>query len=621
MKRVSRVVLLALLILNPAKPLGYCQETHQNVVLIYADDLGWGDLGCYGHPRFKTPELDRMAAEGVRFTQFYSTCGYCAPSRAALLTGRYQFRSGVVRNPAPDAGIDDVGIPDTELTLGEAFQKAGYQTACIGKWHLGHREEFFPTRHGFHEYLGILYSNDMRPVELVEDGTVIESPVIQATLTERYTDRAIDFMTRYRDQPFFLYLPHAMPHKPLAASEAYYKQSGSGLYGDVISELDSNIGRLLNAIKKLGLAGKTLVVFTSDNGPSFGGSTGGLRGMKGSSWEGGIRVPMIAWAPNRIESGQVVETPAATIDLFDTTLASANVSPKSSWPKRDGQSLWPIQTEAIRKMTERPLFSMLRDRLMSIRVGNWKLHVHRPTSRAKLSPDAAWVDRRAPDGVTIIAPFEQFHPSQYPGIYDPAGKAMSLYHLANDPSESENLASRYPEVVSRLKAAYDEMQVEATKAITSKSTKTGNGSTEWIHPNVVQPQGDDTIELKGMLAHLKGDKILWETPPHKRTIGYWVDPTASATWTFRVKRSGTYRCEIVQGCGRGNGGSRVRVSTAGQELRFIVEETGHFQNFLTRDIGSFTFDHPGVYTLEVMPETKPGKAVMDLRIVTLRPIR
>jgi len=289
----------ALAILSTFAAPGFAADRPPNVIVIYADDLGWGDLGCYGHPDFKTPNIDRLATEGARLTNFYSSCPYCAPARAALQTGRYQVRSGITRNPCPDAGVNDVGMPADEITLGEAFQAAGYKTSCIGKWHLGHKPEFYPTRNGYDEYLGILYSNDMRPVELWDNEKVIEYPVVQATITRRYTERALAFIDRNKDNPFFLYLPHAMPHKPLAASEAFYKQTGTNLYGDVMAEIDWSVGEIIAKLKKLGLERQTLVFFTSDNGPWYGGSTGGLRGMKGRTWEGGTRVPLIAWWPGR----------------------------------------------------------------------------------------------------------------------------------------------------------------------------------------------------------------------------------------------------------------------------------------------------------------------------------
>jgi len=426
--------------------------SHVNVIIILADDLGYGDLGCYGHPRFKTPHLDRMAGEGARLTNFYTCTPYCAPSRAALQTGRYPFRCRVTQNPCPDAGVNDVGIPADEVTLGEAFQAAGYRTACIGKWHLGHRPNFYPTRNGYHEYFGILYSNDMHPVELIEGEKVVEYPVYQATLTKRYTDRAVEFIERNKDRPFFLYLPHAMPHKPLAASEDFYTKSGSGLYGDVIAELDWSVGKILTQVKEAGLDANTLVFFTSDNGPWYGGSTGGLRGMKGRTWEGGLRVPLIARWPGRIPAGHVSDEPAIMMDLFTTSLRAANVAlPRVD--VLDGKDILPLLTSNA-KSPHSALFGMMGDPIHCVRSGTWKLHVRAPGPKVEKAwrPDEKWVDPRRPDGVRIIAPYEQAHPSQYPGRMtgDPF-TGIALFDLGTDPGEQRDLSKTHPEVVERLR--------------------------------------------------------------------------------------------------------------------------------------------------------------------------
>ena len=430
-----------------------------NVVIIFADDLGYGDLGCQGHPEFKTPVLDRMAAEGVRLTDFYVPVPYCAPSRGTIMTGRYPWRHGVVRNPCPDAGVNDVGIPDTEITLGEALQAAGYATCCVGKWHLGHQPQFYPRRNGFDEYLGILYSNDMRPVELIDGEEVVEYPVVQATLTKRYTERAIRFIEKSKDRPFFLYLPHAMPHKPLAASEEFYKKSGAGLYGDVIAELDWAVGQILARLDQLGLDENTLVVFTSDNGPWFGGSSGGLRGMKGQTWEGGIRVPMIARWPGKIPAGRVSHEPAGTIDLLPTVLKLAGVElPEDR--VIDGKDIMPLLTSDAASPHE-ALFAMSGPRLMTVRSGTWKLHVNAPPNWPKhLKSD--WVDPRGPDGVTILAPYEQATPDEHPdaGLAGDPAAPMILFDLASDPAEQHNVAEEHPEVVARLKGIFDQMAAQ-----------------------------------------------------------------------------------------------------------------------------------------------------------------
>ncbi|MFN3325967.1 MAG: sulfatase [Bryobacteraceae bacterium] len=453
-----------------ASALGLAAQTQSrppNFVVIYADDLGYGDLSCYGATAHRTPRLDRMAQEGVRFTDFYVPTPYCAPSRASLLTGRYPFRNGMVFNPAPDSGVNDAGLRASEITIAEALKSKGYTTTCIGKWHLGHLPEFLPRTQGFDEYYGILYSNDMRPVQLVENERVAKYPVIQADLTREYTDRAIDFIERNRSKPFFLYLPHAMPHKPLAASERFYSYETPGsLYSDVIRELDFECGRILDTLKRLGLEENTLVVFASDNGPWFGGSTAGLRGMKASSWEGGIRVPMIARWPGRIPSGRVCREIAGVIDLFPTICGLAGV-PLPSDRVLDGRDIFSLMTREGAKTPHEALFSMSGPNLVTVRSGKWKLAVRTPANGPqRLDPEAAakWVDPRGPDGVTLIAQFEQARPDQYPGVHSGAApKEMMLFDLEADPTEQKDVSDSHPEVVARLKKLFDEMDAQAAR--------------------------------------------------------------------------------------------------------------------------------------------------------------
>jgi len=428
-----------------------------NVIVILADDLGYGDLGCYGHRKFKTPHLDRMAAEGARLTQFNTPAPFCAPTRASLMTGRYPFRSGMTQNPAPDGGpkADTVALAPSEVTLAQVLKSAGYATSIVGKWHLGHKPEALPTKRGFDEYLGIPYSNDMRPVQLVEGETVIEYPLVQATLTKRYTERALSFIERNRSKPFFLYFAHAMPHKPLAASEAYYRKSGSGLYGDVLAELDDSVGQVLAKLKELNLDEKTLVIFTSDNGPWYGGSSGGLRGMKATSYEGGYRVPCIARWPGRIPKGHVSHHPAVMMDLFATTLKVTGAAMPDA-RILDGRDILPLFTSEAKSPHEFVLGHQ-GDRIATIRDAHWKLHVFAPNDRTeKAGPDGRWIDPRGPDGVTILAPYEQAQPSEYPGLRtgDPS-KPMQLFDLQADPGEQYDIAAQHPEVVARLKSLYD----------------------------------------------------------------------------------------------------------------------------------------------------------------------
>ncbi len=456
---------LLLLLCGTASP-GAVTADRPNVIIILADDLGYGDLGSYGHPKFKTPHLDRLAAAGARLTQFNSPAPYCAPTRASLLTGRYPFRSGMTDNPAPDGqrgSENEVHLAESEITLAQLFKGAGYATGIVGKWHLGHaKPAWLPTHRGFDEYLGIPYSNDMRPVHLLEGDQRVEYPLVQANVTQRYTDRAIDFIKRNQARGFFLYLAHAMPHKPLAASEAFYKKSGAGLYADVMAELDSSVGQVLTTLNQLGLDGKTLVIFTSDNGAYFGGSTGGLRGMKASSYEGGFRVPCIARWPGKIPAGHVNQSPAVIMDLFTTTLKAAQIAPPAD-RVIDGRDIMPLFTSTAAS-PHHGILGQLGANLLTIRDARWKLHVlPGQDPRAKLrDSDATWIDPRAPDGVTILAPFEQYKPSDHPGLTTGvAPAAMQLFDLQTDPGEQHDVSAANPETVARLRKLYNELTKDA----------------------------------------------------------------------------------------------------------------------------------------------------------------
>ncbi|MDG2170532.1 MAG: sulfatase [Opitutales bacterium] len=444
----------------------HAEAAKPNVILIFADDLGYGDVGTfYPDSPFETPRLDRMAAEGAKLTHFYVPTPYCAPSRGTILTGRYPFRHTVVRNPAPDAGQNNIGLPSSEITIAEILKDRGYNTAMYGKWHLGHKEQWLPRTQGFDEYQGILYSNDMFPVQMVKDETVIQYPVDQGKLSQLYTDLTLDFAKRNKDHPFFVYLPHAMPHKPLAVTDDFYTPgTPDNLYADAIAELDYSVGRLLDGLKDLGIAENTLVLFTSDNGPFYGGSTGGLRGMKGKTWEGGLRVPMIAYMPGTIPAGTVNNHPAATVDILPTVskLTSSSVPTDRTI---DGRNILPMLTDGSTESPHEAIFGMQGRELAIIRSGKWKLHVRSPgpVNMINLPLDEARkrVNRRAPDGVTIIAPFEQPDPSEYPGILggvEPS--SMLLFDMEEDSAEQVNVANDHPKVVTRLKKLFDKTKAE-----------------------------------------------------------------------------------------------------------------------------------------------------------------
>lgn len=425
---------------SPGKP---------NVVIILADDMGYGDISCYNSKQVKTPHIDKLAKNGVRFTDFYVPTPYCAPSRATLLTGRFPLRHGLVQNPAPDAGINDVGIAADEITLGNVFQEAGYRTKCIGKWHLGHKPEYFPVNHGFDEYFGILYSNDMRPVQLIENRDTVEYPVDQQFLTQKYTRKAVEFITINKNKPFFLHLCHAMPHKPLAASARFYTPETPGdLYADVIRELDWSVGEIIKTLKKLNLLENTIVIFMSDNGPWYGGSSGGFKGMKATNWEGGIRVPVIISYPKVLPDNTKIAIPCWSPDIFPTLLSLTNISVQSP-NKLDGSDLTEIMKG--KQHTHQPVFSMHNNRLMTVRQGDWKLFIHNP-GYFKMVDLKTWKDPRGPDGTTIIAPVTgQATPASYPGIIPVQSEnEIQLYNLREDPAESKDLSGVHPEIVNEL---------------------------------------------------------------------------------------------------------------------------------------------------------------------------
>lgn len=432
------------------------QDTSQkpNVVFILVDDLGYGDIVAYGQKNYNTPNIDNIGKEGVLATNFYVPTPYCAPSRASLLTGRFPLRHQLIKNPTPDAHIevDTIGLNTNEITIAEILKKANYKTKAIGKWHLGHQPRYFPINQGFDEYYGILYSNDMRPVQIIQNKNTVQTKVDQRYLTKDYTAKAIDFINKQKNNPFFLYLAHAMPHKPLAASEEFYTpETPKDLYADVLRELDWSIGEVIKSLQNNNILENTIVVFMSDNGPWYGGSTGGLKGMKATTWEGGIRVPMMIRYPKVFPKNTVVHKPLSSLDLLPTLMELTNVDlPKTI--KLDGVDI----TKHLKNedTTHPPIFSMHNDKIMSIRKGDFKLFVRRPPVFEE-NDYSNWIDPRGPDGTTIIAQTEQATPNDYPGIIPKTSDTdIQLYNLVKDPAEQQNIADQHPEKVQELLQEY-----------------------------------------------------------------------------------------------------------------------------------------------------------------------
>lgn len=433
--KASAAALTAPLVGAPSRP--------PNVIMIYADDLGYADLGSYGS-RLRTPHLDGMAAEGMRFTNHLSANPVCSPSRAALLTGRYPTRVGVPRVLFPK---DTVGLPDSEVTIAQMLKARNYKTMCIGKWHLGHLPQFLPMSRGFDEYFGIPYSNDMSPRPLMHNTETLEEPAKLETLTPRYTEQALRFIQNSKDSPFFLYFAHTYPHIPLAASERFRGKSPLGLYGDVIEELDWSVGEVLNALKKHGIDNNTLVMFSSDNGPWFQGSPGRLRGRKGMTWEGGVREPFLARFPGRIPKGRVCHGLTSMMDVLPTVARLCNVPlPKNPV---DGIDIWPLLSGQKSELEREAVLYFDNVYLQCARWGNWKLHIARYNS-VSYSP--------SPQGGRLNLPLAP----------------PELYALANDPDESYDVAAEHPKIVAEIEARIDRLMAgfpeeirkahEATKA-------------------------------------------------------------------------------------------------------------------------------------------------------------
>ena len=418
---------------------GFQNNNSPNYIVIFVDDMGYGDLGVYGNPTISTPHLDKMAYEGQKWTQFYSAASVCTPSRAALLTGRLPVRSGMASSKNPVLFPNSLsGLPATELTLAEKLKEKNYKTAIVGKWHLGHTKNYLPNNHGFDYYFGIPYSNDMDKINnnnywseyenkelssdsynvpLMENFDIIERPVDQTTITSRYVDKTLQLINNYKNNNFFIYLSHNLPHIPLYASKRFLGKSKRGLYGDVIEEIDYGVGLIINELKKLNLDKKTIVVFTSDNGPwlvykSHSGSAGLLRNGKGTTWEGGVRVPTIFWGAN-IKPGLINEI-GSTLDIYTTFLALAKIDTQKNMIV-DGYDL--SETLLRKKESQRDeMFFYKGDELFAVRLGDFKLHLK----------TTDW--------------FKE------PKKHNPP----LLFNLNIDPSEKFNISSKNPEKVKEI---------------------------------------------------------------------------------------------------------------------------------------------------------------------------
>ena len=470
----KRSCLLVMVLILTAAASGCAQVTTKptetpNVIVIFIDDMGYGDLGCFGSTKNRTPHIDRMAAEGMKFTDFYVACSVCTPSRASLLTGCYPRRVNMhvdeenlcVLFPGARKGLNP-----NEITIAEVLKGQGYNTACIGKWHLGDHPDFLPTRQGFDTYYGIPYSNDMHrkpiPLPLMHNETVIETPVEQPTLTKRYTEQAIEFIQHSHAEkaPFFLYLPHAMVHLPLHASADFKGKSANGLYGDATEELDWSTGQILDTLKTLGIDENTLVIFTSDNGSTGrnGGSNVPLNGRKGRTDEGGMRVPCVMRYPGKIPPNTVCSEVSGTIDLLPTLAALSGASVPQD-RITDGKNIWPLMTGVPGATSPHESFFYYQmDQLQCVRSGKWKLHL--PMASKKRN----W---GKPEGQT----------------------PMKLFDLTQDIHEDHDVSAQHPEVVKRLLTSADRMRYDIGDLDQAGRNQRPAGWVNQPHPQLLKKGG------------------------------------------------------------------------------------------------------------------------------------
>ncbi|MFN2289191.1 MAG: sulfatase [Chromatocurvus sp.] len=386
-----------------------------NIVFILADDLGYGDIGANGSTLISTPNIDALASEGARLTSFYAPANVCTPSRAGFLTGRQPVRMGLAKDVIRPGSSH--GLPATETTLATLLRGAGYRTAMIGKWHLGNQAPHWPTSHGFDEFLGVPYSNDMSPFPLYRDEEVIEASVDQTTLTARYTEEAVALIEESGDRPFFLYFAHTFPHIPLFSGPPFRGQSGAGLYGDTVETIDWSVGQLIDALERSGQRDNTLIVFTSDNGPWFEGSAGVSRDRKGGTWDGAYRVPFVAYWPSGLPRGQLSDEPVSGLDLLPTLARLAGA--ETDHLTLDGRDIWPVLSQGAPTPHDELLF-FNEDQIAAVRSGDWRLVLR-----------------------------------GYYKIYEvPLGDRgyPLLFNLASDPGENYSLAPDQPDEVARLLA-------------------------------------------------------------------------------------------------------------------------------------------------------------------------
>jgi arylsulfatase A len=590
---------------------GADKPTPPNVILILIDDLGWADLSCYGSTFHKTPHLDAMAKNGLRFTDAYAACPVCSPSRAAIMSGKWPARLNLTdwlpgRRDMPaqqlSRPIIEQQLPLSELTIAEHLRAKGYHTASIGKWHLG-GEGFGPEEQGFQlnvagdaggsppgYFVPFVRNRDGKRAGRQLKG--LEDAPEGSYLTDLLTDAAVRYIEQHRQEPFFLYLSHYTVHIPLQAPEELIKKypanpeftgkQNSSVYAAMMENLDDNIGRIMAKLDELKLTDNTLVIFTSDNGglATFEGphtpatSNAPLREGKGFLYEGGVRVPLIFHWPGKIKPG-VSSLPVCSVDLLPTIVDVCGAAPPTDI---DGQSFvgaWD-SARATEVSAQRELY--------------WH-YPHYSNQGGK------------PGGAVRSGRWKLIE------FYEDGRR--ELFDLTSDMREGRNLAAQHPQVVEELAQKLDAWR----KSVGAKMMAPNPN----YSPNAQAANG--TVTMPARWARVHGQQLRYEPMPHKNTLGFWTNVNDWASWEFDLKTPGKYDVELLVGCGNGSGGSEVVVQVGDQKLAFTVEATGGFQKFVPRRIGQVTLDKPGRHSLEIRPQKKPGPAVMDVREVRLIPVK
>ena len=599
-------------------PLSAAEEKQPNVVLIVIDDLGQRDLGCYGSTFYKTPNIDKMAKDGLRFTDFYAACPVCSPTRASILTGRYPQRVGITdwipgRKDMPDQRLKQqptrTELPLEEMTIAEAIKHRGYVTALMGKWHLGGKG-FEPEKQGFDVNIAGDQTGTPRSYFAPFENKQGKMPGLEDAkegeyLTDRLALEAEKFIEKNKDKPFFLYLPHYAVHTPLKAPQALvdkYKvtpthgKQSNPTYAAMVESMDAAVGRVLKKLDDLKLSDNTLVIFTSDNGglatpegmPFASTINAPLREGKGYLYEGGVRVPCIMKWPAVIKAGTTTDELSCSIDFFDTILDATERGATNQPEKPGGKPRDGISRKAIfhgEKMKDRAIF--------------WHYpHYANQGSR--------------PGGAVRYKEFKYIE-------YYETGR-RELYNVKTDISESRNLIGEKGVV-----AVPDELAKELADWRKEVGAKVPTANPDY-KPN--PPDKDGVITMHAKTALVYGQQLRFEPLPHKNTLGFWTNKNDYATFDFTAEKPGTFTVEVLQGCGKGSGGAKV-VMAVGKpggppgevEVDFLVKDTGGFQNFEAREVGKLKIEKAGRYVLYVQAETKPGAAVMDLRQVVLKPAK